>query len=82
MIVAAYRTGDDPDGQGGVSVRPVPHSEIEVNARGLNIERYLTGSAADVVDVATALEQLRMMRAALREAEERLDERLAEAGYE
>lgn len=81
-ILAAYRTGDDPDGaDAGVAVRLVPRAEIEANGWDLNIGRYVRGAAADEVDVATALAELRAAQAALREAEARLDERLAEAGY-
>jgi type I restriction enzyme M protein len=81
VIVAAYRTGADPDGDGGVGVRLVPLAEIEANGWDLNIGRYLKGAAADVVDVQTALAELKEAQAALRDAEERLAERLVETGY-
>ncbi len=80
-ILAAYRTGTDPDGEGGVAVRLVPHSEIEANGWDLNIGRYLKGAAAEVVDAATALTELAEAQRALHEAEDRLAERLREAGY-
>lgn len=81
MIVAAYRGGDDPDGDGGVGVRLVPHAEIKENGWDLNIGRYLRSESEEVVDVPTALEELAAAQTALREAEERLAERLKEAGY-
>ena len=79
-LLAGYRSGTDPDGDGGAGVRLVPREEIETNGWDLNIGRYIKGAAADVVDVATALAELREAQAALRDAEARLDERLAEAG--
>jgi type I restriction enzyme M protein len=79
-ILGAYRTGEDPDGEGGVAVRLVPHDEIAKNGWDLNIGRYLRAGAAEELSVEDALGQLREARTALREAEERLDERLREAG--
>jgi type I restriction enzyme M protein len=80
-ILAAYRTGADPDGDGGVPVRLVSHPEIEASGWDLNIGRYLKGAAAEVVDVAVALAELAKAQLALHEAEDRLAERLREAGY-
>jgi type I restriction enzyme M protein len=80
-ILSAYQTGDDPDGERVVQVRTVAHAEIGANGWDLNIGRYVKGAAAEVVDVETALAELRLAQVALREAEARLDERLAEAGY-
>jgi type I restriction enzyme M protein len=80
-IVQAYRTGEDPDGEEGVVVRLVVHAEIEANGWDLNIGRYLKGAAGEEVDVATALAALAEAQRELREAEERLAERLREAGY-
>jgi type I restriction enzyme M protein len=80
-IVGACRTGDDPDGEGGVAVRLVPHAEVKENGWDLNIGRYLRSAASDSVDVESALLQLRDAQVALREAEVALDARLSEAGY-
>lgn len=80
-ILAAYRTGEDPDGEGGVQVRLVDHAELKENAWDLNIGRYLRTAVADVLDVPTALAQLAEAQAALREAEAALAERLKAAGY-
>jgi type I restriction enzyme M protein len=80
-IVEAYRTAEDPDGEQGVVVRLVSHAEIEANAWDLNIGRYLKGAAGEEVDVASALAALANAQDDLREAEERLAERLREAGY-
>ena len=80
-IVEAYRTGADQEGKGGVRTRSVSLTEIEANGWDLNISRYLRGASEEVTDVGTALAGLAEAQAALREAEERLSERLAEAGY-
>jgi type I restriction enzyme M protein len=80
-IIEAYQTGDDPDGEGGVQVRLVPHDEIASNGWDLNIGRYIKTAAADTLDVPTALTQLADAQAALRAAEDALAERLKAAGY-
>ncbi len=80
-IVSAYRSGTDPDGDGGVAVRLVDHAEIKDNTWDLNIARYIAAAAFDAVDVEEALADLRGAQAALREAEERLNDRLRAAGY-
>jgi type I restriction enzyme M protein len=80
-LVESYRTGVDVDGEGGAEVRLVPLAEIESNRWDLSIARYVRGGDAAVVDVAVALEAYLETQGALREAEGRLEERLAEAGY-
>lgn len=80
-ILAAYRSGDDPDGDGGVAVRLVDHAEIKENGWDLSLGRYLRAPEAETIDVDTALTELRKAQTALREAEAELDERLREAGY-
>jgi type I restriction enzyme M protein len=80
-IVEAYRAAADPDGEEGVVVRSVPHSEVEANGWDLNLGRYVRGAAGEVVDVAATLAALAESQRDLREAEERLAERLREAGY-
>ena len=57
------------------------HREIEANGWDLNIGRYIRGAAAEVVDLETALAELAVAQHAVHDAEERLAERLAEAGY-
>lgn len=80
-IVDAYRRGPDTAGNHDFGGRLVPRAEIEANGWDLNIGRYVKGAAASVVDVPTALAELSEAQLTLREAEERLAERLAEAGY-
>ena len=55
VLLEAYRTGEDPDGEGGANVRLVPMSEIEANGWDLNIGRYIKTVAADEIDLPTAL---------------------------
>jgi type I restriction enzyme M protein len=80
-IVAAYRTGDDPDGDGGVQVRLVPHAEISDNGWDLNIGRYLRTAAADTITVEEALANLSEAQITLHQAEAKLADRLKAAGY-
>lgn len=80
-IAAAYRTGEDPDGEGGVQVRLVDQAEIEKNDWDLSVSRYLSASAEVALDVATALAELFEAQHELRDAEEALAERLKAAGY-
>jgi type I restriction enzyme M protein len=80
-ILTAYRTGDDPDGEGGDQVRTVEHAEIMDNGWDLNIGRYLKTAAADTITVEEALTGFREAQAALRDAQTRLDQRLKAAGY-
>lgn len=79
-IVAAYRTGDDPDDEGGVNVRLVPFDEIKGNGFDLNIGRYLKTAAADGLDLATALANYEEARARRLEAEHAVFARFAAAG--
>lgn len=80
-IVTAYHEVRDPDGEGGVHVRLVPHREIEANDWDLNIGRYVAREAEVELDVAAALAEYQEARDRLREAEARLDDRLLEAGF-
>lgn len=80
-IIAAYRTGSNPDGDGGAGARLVDHAEIKENGWDLNLGRYLRTAAAETIDITTALEQLAEAQATLRNAEARLAERLKAAGY-
>jgi type I restriction enzyme M protein len=79
-IVTAYRSGEDPDGDGGVNVRLVPFDEIKTNGFDLNIGRYIKAATADSIDLATALANYHQARAQRREAEAALFDRLKAAG--
>jgi type I restriction enzyme M protein len=80
-ILTTYRLGEDAGGGVDVPVRLVDHVEIKENGWDLNIGRYLKTDVVDTVDVATALSNLGAAQAALREAEQRLAERLKAADY-
>ena len=79
-ILDAYTQGEDPDGDGGVQVRLVPSSEIEANGWDLNIGRYIKATAADDVDLESALAAYQEARANRVASEAALFERLAAAG--
>jgi type I restriction enzyme M protein len=79
-VVTAYRTGVDPDGEGGLTSRLVPITEIAENRWDMNILSYMgEGRTADI-DVEAAVGRCLETRDALRQAEERLDVALTEAG--
>jgi type I restriction enzyme M protein len=80
LILGAYETG--ATGEGSVPVRVVQHSEIKENDWDLNIGRYLKTAAAELIDVPTALAELRGALAVLDKAKADLVERLKAAGYE
>lgn len=54
-LIEAYRTGEDPDDEGGTEVRLVPFEEIESNDFDLNIGRYIKVAAEETADLGTAL---------------------------
>ena len=81
-VLAAYRTGDDPDGEGGVNVRLVGLDEIKTNGFDLNIGRYVRGVAEEAVTLEVALTAYAVARTARLEAEQNMFERLSAAGIE
>ncbi|MHB0929030.1 MAG: type I restriction-modification system subunit M [Candidatus Nanopelagicales bacterium] len=80
VLIDAYTTGSDPDGDGGAQVRLVPRSEIEANGFDLNIGRYLKQAAAEELDLDAALAAYVEARNARIASEQALFERLAAAG--
>jgi len=81
VLIQAYRTGADPDGEGGVHVRSVEIEEVEMNDFDLNIGRYIQREMEDEIEVADALASYQEARQTLRDAESSMDERLKEAGF-
>jgi type I restriction enzyme M protein len=79
-VYETYATSDVGE-RADIAARLVPRDEIEGNNWDLNIGRYLKTAAADVVDVASALEALSAARATLAAAEQAMLERLKGAGY-
>jgi len=81
-LIAAYRSGEDPDGEDGVRVLSVPITEIAENDYDLNIGRYIQREAEEEIEVSEALASYHQAREALRQAEAAMDERLKEAGFD
>lgn len=81
-LVDAYRTGDDPDGDGGAEVRLVPLEEIEQNGFDLNIGRYIKVAAEETADLGTALIAFADARQHRIDTEAVMFERLAVAGID
>lgn len=79
-LVNAFRTGDDPDGEGGANVRLVPLTEIRENGFDLNIGRYIKVAAAEQINVADALAAYQTAREERIAAERALFAKLAAAG--
>ena len=79
-LFAAYKSNGTIE-KTDIAARLVPHDEIAGNKWDLNIGRYLKTAAAEVVDVATALQELKDARQALAIAEQAMLERLKAAGY-
>lgn len=82
VLVDAYRTGEDSDGEGGGEVRLVPFEEIETNRFDLNIGRYIKVTAEEIADVGTALVAYADARQHRIESEAVMFERLAAAGID
>ena len=80
VVLEAYRTGEDPDGDGGAHVRLVSLAEIETNGWDLNIGRYITTTADDHIDLDTALAAYLDAREARIASEAALFDRLRAAG--
>ena len=67
VMIEAYKTGDDPDGDGGANVRLVSHDEIAQNNFDLNIGRYVKVAAEETADLGTlilAYQEAREIRSA------------------
>lgn len=82
LIDAAYKRGEDIDGEGGLSLRLVGVEELEANGFDLNIGRYIKGETAAEANVEEALIAYREARERLRAAEAVLDEKLKTAGFD
>ena len=81
-LIEAYRTGEDPDGEGGAEVRLVSFEEIEGNGFDLNIGRYIKVAAEETADLGTALVAYADARQQRMETEAIMFERLAAAGID
>jgi type I restriction enzyme M protein len=81
LVVEAYRTRDEPDGEEGLHVRSIPVSDIEANDWDLNISRYVEVAAEAAIEVSVALDAYQEAVRSLRQAEDIADQRLREAGF-
>jgi type I restriction enzyme M protein len=80
-IVAAYRTGKDPDGPGGVVPRLVRTDEIAENDWDMSISRYVGREAVGAESVERALENYIEAREALAASQADLDVLLERGGF-
>ncbi|MFB0840436.1 N-6 DNA methylase [Arthrobacter sp. E44] len=81
VVNAAYKCGEDIDGEGGLSLRLVPLAEIADNNYDLNLGRYLKGATAAEANVEEALILMREAQARLAVAQVALEEKLSAAGF-
>jgi type I restriction enzyme M protein len=82
ILIEAYQTGADPDGEGGANVRLVPFDEIKANGFDLNIGRDIKVAAEETADLGTALVVYADARQKRLETEAAMFERLAAAGID
>lgn len=82
VLIKAYKTGKDPDGEAGANVRLVPFDEIKNNGFNLNIGRYIKVAAEETADLGTALVAYADARQKRLEAEAAMFQRLAAAGID
>ena len=82
VLTEAYVTGEDPDGEGGVSVRLVPFDEIQANGFDLNIGRYISVAAEETADLGAALVAYADARQKRLAAEKAMFERLEAMGID
>lgn len=79
-ILDAYKTGEDPDGEGGVHVRLVPATEIADNDYDLSMGRYIQTTATETIDLPEAINAYMEARQTRQQSEKTMLEKLAEAG--
>jgi type I restriction enzyme M protein len=82
VIDAAYKKGEDRDGDGGLHLRLVDVAEVAENGFDLSIGKYIQTEEAAEVDVEAALAAYRDARKTLRAAELELDRKLKAAGFD
>lgn len=81
-VFAAYRAGEDRDGDSGIEVRLAPFDEIKTNRFDLSIGRYVKAATGQVSDLPTAIAQYRTARADRLAAEQHMFDVLKTAGIE
>ncbi|MFF9714656.1 N-6 DNA methylase [Streptomyces sp. NPDC014603] len=88
-VVTAYHSAfdadgnpADPEGEGGLSARFVPITEIMKAGYDLNIGRYIKHAAAEQEDLGTLIDAYNVARAERQKTEQRMFAVLASAGIE
>jgi type I restriction enzyme M protein len=81
VIDAAYKCGEDVNGEGGLSLRLVDLHEIEENSFDLNIGRYIKTETIAEINVEEALIAYQESREQLAAAEAVLADKLKAAGF-
>ncbi|MEU1895722.1 type I restriction-modification system subunit M [Streptomyces pristinaespiralis] len=88
-VVTAYQSSFDADGspvnpagEGGLSARFIPTTEIVTNGYDLNIGRYIKQAAAEQEELGTLIDAYNLARAERQKTEERMLAVLAAAGIE
>ncbi len=79
-VAEAVAAAADTDGEGGVALALIPIEDIEASDWDMNIGRYVSGEAAEELDVDEAIAIYLDAREAVRQAEDALEERLREGG--
>lgn len=79
-ILDAYRTSEDPDGEGGVVVRLVPVEEIRANSFDLNMGRYVRAELEAAAGLDVALKAYMDARSDRQITESRMLRSLSSAG--
>jgi type I restriction enzyme M protein len=82
ILIDAYRTGPDPEGDGSASVRLVPFDEIKGNGFDLNIGRYIKVAAEETADLGAVLVAYADARQRRIQTENAMFERLSLAGVD
>ncbi|MEV2279214.1 class I SAM-dependent DNA methyltransferase [Nocardiopsis sp. NPDC049922] len=81
-LIESYKTGEDPDGEGGANVRLVPADEIAKNGFDLNVGRYIRIAAEEQEDLGALIVAYQDAKAARMAAEEHMLQVLTAAGIE
>lgn len=76
-IVAAYSSGSDPDGEGGIAARMVATEEIQKNGFNLTISRYIRESGTQDYNLEERLHAYQEARAVRQAAEVQMADALA-----
>ena len=82
VLIEAYKSGNDPDGDGGANVRLVPVDEIAQNNFDLNMGRYIKVAAEEAADLGALVVAYQEAREVRSDGEAAMIKMLAAAGIE